>query len=90
MTGLISSLLAWLALCLWAGFARRFVAFFGILLGGLALNALWMVFGLGVAPFEPNALLAQMAAVLYALVAGFVGWFAGRIQRAWRDSKANP
>lgn len=88
MATLIIALCLWMAACAWFGFQRRYVGFLAVLLGGLALNMVWMVFGLNAHPFELSAIIAQMAAVLYALCAFGVGWFAGRIRRAWRESRA--
>lgn len=84
---LVVVLLIWMAACAWAGFARRFVAFLGILIVGLMLNTAWMVIALDATPFEANAVIAQGAATLYAVCAFGSGWFAGRIRRAWRQSR---
>lgn len=84
---LIAALCLWMAVCAWCGYRRRFIAFLAFLLGGLALNMLWMTLALHAHPFELNALVAQSAATLYALCAFGIGWFGGRIRRAWQDSR---
>ena len=84
----IGVLCLWMIACAWCGYQRRYVGFLAVLLGGLALNALGMAYLLNAQPFEANALMAQTAAVLYAFCAFGVGWFAGRIRRAWRESRA--
>ncbi|MFK7838070.1 MAG: hypothetical protein AB8B60_17810 [Sulfitobacter sp.] len=87
MAPLVAVLLLWMVFCALCGFRKRYVGFLAMLLGGLALNMLWMVFGLNAQPFEPHALLAQFSAVIYAVCAFFIGWFARRVQQAWQDSK---
>lgn len=91
MSGLLIPLAAlmliWMGFCAWVGFQGRYFRFAAILLCGLALNMLWIVFGLRAQPFEANAVMAQAAAAIYALCAFGMGVFAGRIRRAWRESR---
>lgn len=91
MTPLIATLIAvlaiWLLACAWCGYRQRLIGFVAVVCAGFALNACWMVFGLNARPFEPNALIAQASAGLYAFCAFGLGWFTGRIRRAWRDSR---
>lgn len=84
---LIAIWIGWMLACAACGFARRYMMFVGVLLGGLALNMLWMVYALQAHPFEVNALMAQTAAVVYATCAFAIGAIAGRFLRAWRDSR---
>ncbi|MEP5732466.1 MAG: hypothetical protein ABJL67_24210 [Sulfitobacter sp.] len=87
MMALIAGLLLWMVFCALCGFRGRFFVFLAMLIGGLVLNSLWMVFGLDAQPFESHAVMAQGAAVIYALCAFGCGWFARRLRQAWRDSK---
>lgn len=84
---LVSVLVFWMLSCAYCGFRGRFLPFFCILSAGLLLNLIWMVWGLQADPFEINVLIAQAAALLYALCALSIGWFAARIRRAWVDSQ---
>jgi hypothetical protein len=84
---LIAVLAVWMLLCAWCGYRARYLLFVGVLLGGLALNLAWMVFGLKTHPFDIHALSAQMAAVLYAVGAFGCGWLVGRFARRWQDSR---
>ena len=77
----------WMSACCFCGFKGRFIAFLAVLFVGLAANMSWMVFGLSAHVLEPNALIAQVSALLYAFCAFGTGLFAGRIQRAWVDSR---
>jgi hypothetical protein len=54
---------------------------------GLALNMVWMMGGLDAHPLEVHALIAQASVTLYALCAFGLGWFVGRIARAWAASR---
>lgn len=86
--GTIIGLLAfWMAACCFCGLKKRFVAFLAVVLTGLAANMAWMVFGLNAKPFESNALIAQAAAVMYALCAFGLGLFLARVQRLWGESR---
>lgn len=76
--------------CGYAGYAKRFGLFALVLLTGLALNSAWMIFGLNAHPLEPSALMAHMAAVMYALAALGTGWLTGRMVRAFRESRVDP
>lgn len=87
VAALISVLSVWLLACAACGFHQRLVGFVAVVCAGLALNACWMVFGLAAHPFERNALIAQGSACLYAFCAFGVGWFMGRVRRAWNDSR---
>lgn len=86
-TALIGILVLWMTAVAYVGFARRYVIFVALLAAALALNMVWMVWGLRAHPFELNALIAQGALTLYGLCAFGAGWFAGRIRLAWRESR---
>lgn len=83
---LVTVLVIWMLLCARCGYHLRLIRFLGVLIGGLALNMGWMVFALKAHPFEPNALVAQASAVLYAITAFGSGWLVGRLVRQWRAS----
>ncbi len=87
VTILVTVLALWMLICGWCGYGKRFGTFVLVLLAGLALNAVWMAFGLGAHPFEPHALMAQFSAALYGLCAFGCGWLAGRVARQWQDSR---
>lgn len=84
---LVLVLAIWMLICAWCGFRKRFVAFAGALIAGLALNMVWMVFGLQAKPFGANALMAEMSALMYGVAAFGIGWLAGRLVRQWRASR---
>ena len=84
---LLAVLGVWMLACGWAGYHRKLMRFAAILLAGLALNMFWMFSALGAHPFEMHALMAQGSATIYALCAFGAGWFAGRVRRAWVDSR---
>ncbi|MEW9919069.1 hypothetical protein AB2B41_05620 [Marimonas sp. MJW-29] len=84
---LITVLVLWMIACAWCGFQRRYLRFLAVLIAGLVLNFVWMITGLQADPFEPNVVIAQASATLYALCAFSVGWFAARIRQAWRDTR---
>jgi hypothetical protein len=84
---LIAVLVTWMLACAHCGYVRRPGRFVVVLLVGLLLNLGWMVWGLRADPFEVNVMIAQAAALVYGLCAGCIGWFAGRIRRAWLDSR---
>ncbi|KIN61492.1 hypothetical protein Z945_2484 [Sulfitobacter noctilucae] len=86
---LFGILVVWMLACAACGFTRRYLRFLSVLLAGLALNLSWMVFGLQAHPFEVNVLMALTAALIYGVCAFFIGGFAGRIARAWRDSRVS-
>lgn len=89
LVALLAVFAFWMLVCGWCGFRARALAFFGVLLVGLALNAAWMVLGLDARVFEPYALVAQVSLILYG-VGGFgVGWLIGRFMRRWRDSQVD-
>lgn len=87
---LAAVLAVWLFGCGYSGYHKRFVLFFGVALIGMGLNTLWMFFGLDAHPLSPAALTAHAAAVLYAVSALGVGWFAGRLVRGFRESRVDP
>ncbi len=91
MSGLVLALVfclaVWMLACGWCGYRARFVMFLGVLIGGLAVNQMWMMVGLKANALEPNLILAQAAAVCYALTALGCGWLAGRIARQWQASR---
>ncbi|MEP1766363.1 MAG: hypothetical protein ABJJ53_06955 [Sulfitobacter sp.] len=84
---LISGLVLWMFGCGYAGYHKRFALFFVILFLGMALNTLWMVFGLNARPFSNPAKSAHLAALMYAISALGFGWLAGRVVRSFRSSK---
>jgi hypothetical protein len=77
-------LLLWMLACGWCGYRRRLLWFLLVLLAGLGLNMSWMVFGLGGHPFEPHALMAHAAAILYASGSFVVGFLISRVVRQFR------
>lgn len=87
---LAGGLAVWLFGCGYAGYHRRFGLFAVVLLAGLALNFVWMYYGLFAHPLSPDALMAQVGAVMYALSALGVGWYAGRMVRSFRESRVDP
>jgi hypothetical protein len=86
---LVSVLAVWMLAVGYCGYARRFVLCLGVLAIGVALNATWMVFGLGAHPVEPHALMAQASLLLYGFCALGAGWLVGRIARLFRDSRVD-
>ena len=87
LVALLGVFALWLGACVWCGFRGRVLRLFAVLAVGLALNAVWMVWGLDARVFEPHALVAQASLLLYA-VGGFgFGWLAGRIAQRWRESR---
>ena len=72
---LAAGLAVWLFGCGYAGYHRRFGLFALVVLAGLTLNF---------------ALVAQAGAMMYALSALGVGWYAGRLVRSFRDSRVDP
>ncbi len=87
VTTLVAVFAVWLLACVWCGYRVRVLAFVGVVLMGLALNMVWMTFGLNARPFEVDALMAQTAAIMCGVGAFGVGWLAGRMVRQWRDSR---
>lgn len=83
---LVGILAAWMALCCFCGLQRRYVWFFAVLFGGLALNMMWMVLALNATVYEQNVWIAEGSVTLYGVVAFFIGRFIGRIRAAWIDS----
>ncbi|MBA97697.1 MAG: hypothetical protein ACU0CQ_10300 [Sulfitobacter sp.] len=84
---LIMVLVVWMIAAGWCGFAKRFFGFVLVLAIGLALNWGWMVWGLDAKPFEHPVLVAQGAAIGYALCAFAIGWMAGRITREFQATR---
>ena len=85
---LIAVLAVWMLACAWCGFYVRFLRFLAVLIAGLALNMVWMMTALDAKPFEPNAIMALAAAVLYAVSAFGGGYLVGRMVRQFRQSRA--
>lgn len=83
----LAALVVWMLACAWCGFRGRLAAFAAVFGAGLVINQLWIVYGLNASPFEFNALVAQGAAATYAICAGGIGWFAGRLRRVWVESR---
>ena len=86
---LVGVLALWMLACGWSGFARQPRRFALIALAGLALNHVWMVWGLQARPLGANALMAQSAALIYALCAFATGWVLGRFLRHWKSTRAD-
>lgn len=86
---LIMVLAIWMLAAAWCGYGKRFLGFLAVLLVGLALNAAWLVWGLGAKPFENPVIMAQGAAVGYALCAFGVGWLVGRVTRELRATRVD-
>ncbi len=86
---LVGILAAWMALCCFCGLKGRYLWFLSALCAGLALNMLWMVFGLGAHVAEVHVWIAEASVTLYGVVAFVIGRFAGRLQRAWIDSRVD-
>ncbi len=84
---LVPGLVLWMFGCAYAGYHKRFGLFAVIVLIGLVLNTLWMVIGLDAKPLSPNAIVAHAGMVLYAISAVALGFFTGRIARAFRASR---
>ncbi len=84
---LVAVLALWMAAAGWCGYHKRFAGFVLVLLAGLALNAAWMIWGLGAKPFEMPVIYAQIAASGYALCAFMTGWLVGRLVRQLRDTR---
>lgn len=84
---LIVLLIVWMLACVWCGYSRRFILFAALLLGALAANTLWMVVGLETNPVSRHALMAHLAAVMYACSSLLLGWIIGRFIRSWRESR---
>lgn len=79
-------LVLWMLACAFCGFRGRFWHFVAVLGAGLALNTMWMVFGLDAHPFEVHALIAHAAAILYASAAFGTGLLLGRLIRQIKAS----
>lgn len=84
---LVPGLAVWMFGCAYAGYYKRFGLFAAIVVVGMGLNTLWMVLGLNAKPLSPNALVAHAGALLYAISAVALGFFAGRISRAFQASR---
>jgi hypothetical protein len=89
VAGLIGALGVWMLGCAYQGYRARFVGFLGVLLVGLALNTLWMALHLNAHPLELNAIVAQIALMLYGVCAFGFGWLAGRLVRQLRASRVD-
>ncbi len=87
---LTAILALWMFGCGYAGYTKRFGLFVIIAGLGMALNTVWMVFGLDARPFSSPALMAHGAATLYALCALATGWLVGRLVRSFRESGVKP
>ena len=87
VVALLAGLGLWMLACAWCGFKRRFIGFLTVLVTGLTLNMIWLAYGLGVKPFEGHAMMAQVAALLFALCGFGAGWMAGRLNRQFRSSQ---
>ena len=84
---LVMVLVIWMIAAGWCGFGKRFLGFVLVLAVGLALNWGWMVWGLDAKPLEHPVLMAQGAAIGYALSAFAIGWMAGRITREFQATR---
>jgi len=84
---LIAGLVFWMLGCAYAGFHRRFGLFALVLVAGVTVNTAWMYFGLNAPPTSAPALMAHLAAVMYAVAAVAAGWLSGRLFRAFRESR---
>ncbi|UWR23621.1 hypothetical protein [Sulfitobacter sp. S190] len=87
---LVAVLLGWMAVMAWCGYRRRWLLFLGVLLGGIAMNIVWIVLGLRADPFSNHAILAHASAVLYGLCSLTVGWILSRVIGSFRDSRVGP
>ena len=87
VTMLIASLIVWMVMCGWCGYSLRFMRFLGVLLAGLALYVVWLITAMEVSPFEPNAVMALTATVLYGVCAFGAGYLTGRMVRQFRASR---
>ena len=83
---LIAGLVLWMFGCAFSGNHKRFGLFFTILLGGMAVNTVWMVFGLDATLLSRPALMAHAGFLLYGFAAVGFGWLAGRVVRGFRES----
>ena len=83
---LVAILAIWMFVCIWCGMKQRHRSFLVVLIVGLGMNLAWMMIGLDARATEPHALVAQAAITLYGLSAFGLGWLAGRVRRAWRES----
>jgi hypothetical protein len=86
---LVAVLTAWMLICGWCGFRRRFFGFLATLLVGLAMNMAWMIIGLNSHPFDAHALMAQMSVLMYGIGAFGVGWMAGRLVLQFRKTRVD-
>jgi hypothetical protein len=84
---LIASLVLWMVMCAWCGFGLKFMRFLGVLCAGLGLYVVWLVVAMGISPFDPNAVMALMATVLYGACSFGAGYLTGRIVRQFRASR---
>jgi len=89
IVALLAALALWMLACAWCGFKMRFIGFLTVLVTGLTLNTIWLAYGLQVKPFEGHAMMAQLAALLFALCGFGVGWMAGRLNRQFRASRVS-
>lgn len=87
---LIAGLAVWMFGCAYAGYHKRFVLFALVAFVGMGLNGIWMYLGLHASPLSPPALMAQIAAPMYAIGALGVGWLIGRVVREFRNSRVDP
>lgn len=89
LTSMIALLAVWMLAIGWTGYHRRFGRFFALLMVGLGVNMLWIVTGLKAHPLDPNAILAEVSVLLYAVFAFGIGWLAGRVARQWQASRVD-
>lgn len=84
---LVPGLVIWMLGCAYCGYERRFGLFLFVLAIGVALNTLWMVFGLDAKPLSPPAIMAHAGFVLYAITALGLGFLAGRLAQVFRETR---
>ena len=89
VTSMIALLGVWMLAIGWTGYHKRFGRFMALLLVGLGVNMLWIVVGLKAHPLEANALLAEVAVLLYGIFAFGIGWLGGRLARQFQASRVN-
>lgn len=85
----LSLLILWLVISAWCGYKAYVRQFLLVLIVGLALDTVWMIYGLKASLFSEHMLMALAAGLLYTLSAFGAGWIVGRFVRAWRDSRVD-
>lgn len=84
---LMAGLAVWMFGCAYAGYHKRLGLFAAILVLGMGANTLWMMIGLNGRPLSTNALVAHAGILLYAISAVVLGFFIGRVRRAFHASR---